>query len=91
MIFLREDILFKVATIESTFTFAKYFFRKGFWAQWTMDKQQTQKTYLQRNPKKWRHKTTTQDLEKKQETPKTQIQDSKKQQTPNIKVELILD
>jgi hypothetical protein len=51
MIILKDDFLFKVVRIEPTFTFAKYFFRKGFWAQWTMDKQQTQKTYLQRNPK----------------------------------------
>jgi hypothetical protein len=30
MIILRKDFLFKVVAIESTFTFAKYFFRKGF-------------------------------------------------------------
>jgi len=30
MIILKDDFLFKVVTIEFTFTFAKYFFRKGF-------------------------------------------------------------
>jgi len=35
--------LFKVV-VEYTFNFEKYFFKKGFQAQWTMDKQQTQMT-----------------------------------------------
>lgn len=57
-----------------------------------MDEGQTtnSKNILTKEPKKWKHKTTNQDLEKKQQRPKTQMQDSKKWQTPNIKIELIL-
>jgi hypothetical protein len=50
MIILEDDILFKVG-VKSTFNFVKHFFRKGFWAWWTMDKQQTQKTHLHKQAK----------------------------------------
>lgn len=36
MIISIDDFLLKVV-VESTFSFVKYFFKKSFWTQWTMD------------------------------------------------------
>jgi hypothetical protein len=36
MIISKDDYLLKVV-VESIFSFVKYFFKKCFWKQWTMD------------------------------------------------------
>ncbi len=58
-----------------------------------MDHGQTtnSKNILTKEPKIMKTQNNNSRLRKKQQRPKTQIQDSKKWQTPNIKVELILD
>jgi hypothetical protein len=40
MIIPKDDLLFKVV-VESTFNFANYFLKNGYWAQWIMDYEQT--------------------------------------------------
>jgi hypothetical protein len=47
MIILKD--FFIQGTVESTFNFTKYFFRRL--KQWTMDKQQTQTTHSHKQPK----------------------------------------
>jgi len=59
MIILEDDFLFKVG-VKSTFNFVKYFFRKGFWAWWTMDKQHT----CINKQKKLKYKIKTKDFQK---------------------------
>jgi len=47
-----------------------------------MDKQQTQKNILTKEPKTWRHKTTTQDLEKNNKDPKHKFKIQKNDKHP---------
>jgi hypothetical protein len=82
MIILLHDFLFKVVTIAYTFTFAKYFFRKGFRAQRTMDKQQTQKTYLQRNQKNEDTKQQLKTKKKNNKNPKHKFKIQKNDKHP---------
>jgi hypothetical protein len=52
MIISKNDFLLKVV-VESIFSFVKYFFKTGFWTQWTtdMDNNKIQTTHLHKQQK----------------------------------------
>jgi len=62
MIISKTDFLLKVV-VESTFSFVKYFFKKGFWTQWTtdMDNNKIQTTHLHKQQKNNQYTTKIQD------------------------------